>query len=80
MVTREQKARLSFRCRRGMLELDALFERFLLSGIDQLSADELKIFDHLLDEPDPVLLDWLTGVDRPQDEAINKVVQKITTV
>ncbi|MDQ2994312.1 MAG: succinate dehydrogenase assembly factor 2 [Pseudomonadota bacterium] len=70
-------ARLQFRCRRGMLELDEIFERFLASGITQLNAEQLILFDRLLDEPDPVLLDWLTGRDRPTDEAIFTVVQQI---
>lgn len=72
-----KKARISFRCRRGMLELDALFERFLVNGFDQLSQQQVDIFERLLEEPDPVLLEWLTGLDRPKDEEVFAVVQKI---
>lgn len=57
--------RLRWKCRRGMLELDVLFERFLQQGYDQLSEAEQILFESLLEEPDPVLYNWLLGHDEP---------------
>lgn len=73
----EQKARLQFQCRRGMLELDALFERFMQKGFDDLSDLEIEVFERLLAQPDPVLLAWLMGKERPVDEQEYAIVLKI---
>ncbi|MGQ9830456.1 MAG: FAD assembly factor SdhE [Thermochromatium sp.] len=54
--------RLRWQCRRGMLKLDQLLERFLDLGCAKLSADEQQDFLALLGEPDPLLSDWSWGV------------------
>ena len=46
-------------CRRGMLELDFIFQRFLDQQYDQLSESDKKLFSRLLNEEDPTLYDWL---------------------
>jgi antitoxin CptB len=70
-------ARLRWRCRRGMLELDLLFRDFLDHAYPQLDAAERKAFDHLLDYPDAVLLEWLMGRIRPTDTDVIQLVDKI---
>lgn len=47
-----EQRRLAWRCRRGMLELDILLERFLASYFERLNLDELRAFDAFLDLPD----------------------------
>ncbi|HQN64355.1 MAG TPA: succinate dehydrogenase assembly factor 2 [Methylophilus sp.] len=47
-----EQRRLAWRCRRGMLELDILLERFLARYFERLSLDELRAFDAFLDLPD----------------------------
>jgi antitoxin CptB len=69
--------RLRWKCRRGMLELDLLFRDFLDSAYRQLDARERKAFDHLLDYPDAVLLEWLMGRIRPTDQDVVRLVDKI---
>ena len=53
--------RIRWRCRRGLLELDLVLERFLAQRFDALDAGERRLFDELLDEPDNDLLDMALG-------------------
>jgi antitoxin CptB len=52
--------RLGWRCRRGLLELDIVLQRFSVEHLAGLSAAELAAFDVLLDYSDNALLDVLT--------------------
>ncbi|HID44209.1 MAG TPA: succinate dehydrogenase assembly factor 2 [Chromatiaceae bacterium] len=61
----KEKERLRWQCRRGMLELDCLFERFLRELYDDQTAEIQKAFRQLLREADPHLFRWL--VNEPQD-------------
>lgn len=70
-------ARLRWRCRRGMLELDLLLLGFLDRGHGQLSTVEQVAFERLLQLPDQELLDCLVGGQRPKDEALDHVVERI---
>ena len=57
--------RIRWRCRRGLLELDLVLERFLAQRFDRLDADERSLFDELLDAPDNDLLDMALGRMEP---------------
>jgi antitoxin CptB len=57
------------RARRGMLELDFIFERFINHHYDQLSENDKQLFMRLLNEEDPVLYDWLVS-DLPCSNAM----------
>jgi antitoxin CptB len=57
--------RIRWRCRRGLLELDLLLTSFLESRLEQLDADQLKVFNELLDEADNDLLDLAMGRVEP---------------
>ena len=57
--------RIRWRCRRGLLELDLVLERFLAQRFDRLDADERSLFDELLDAPDNDLLDMALGRTEP---------------
>ena len=70
-------ARLRWRCRRGMRELDQLLGwwldvRYPLSGDVEKAA-----FSALLDEPDPQLWDWLTGREGPPRREWQRIVDEI---
>ena len=56
-----EKARLLWRCRRGMLELDLLLQRFMQQAYDQLTSEQLLTFKKILQEQDPDLFSWLMG-------------------
>ncbi len=59
MTPEEEKHRLAWQCRRGMLELDELLLLFLEREYDGLPADLKSAFRRLLTERDPDLFQWL---------------------
>jgi antitoxin CptB len=67
--------RLKWRCRRGLLELDLILQRFLERRFDRLSAGDKALFGELLDSPDPELLDWALGRSEPADPRYRSVVE-----
>jgi antitoxin CptB len=60
-ITDEEIRRLSWRCRRGLLELDIVLQRFSENHLRDLNKLELLAFDSLLDLPDNEFLDVLTS-------------------
>ncbi len=64
------RSRIRCRCRRGVRELDLLFERYLQQGFGRLPDTELVVFERLLEQPDLDIIDWLTGKRRADDEAL----------
>jgi len=71
---------LRWRCRRGLLELDLILQRFIERRLDGLDAGERALFDELLDFPDPDLLDWALGRCEPADPRYSGVVQLLRAV
>jgi antitoxin CptB len=70
--------RLRWQCRRGLLELDLLFVRFLEQHYSALNATELDAFQRLLEQPDQTLLAWLQGQQEPPSDLkmiVDKVIQ-----
>ena len=70
--------RLRWQCRRGLLELDVLFVRFLEQNYSALNETEQGAFQRLLEQPDQTLLSWLQGQQEPPADLkmiIDKVVQ-----
>jgi antitoxin CptB len=77
-VQDETLRRLRWQCRRGLLELDLLFVRFLEQHYSALNATELDAFQRLLEQPDQTLLVWLQGQQEPPSDLkmiIDKVLQ-----
>ena len=74
MLDAREKARLTWHCRRGMLELDLILQRFLEQGLDQLSAKELATFDALLSCTDPELFAWFMGHEEPENKEFKEIV------
>ena len=60
-MTDEEVRRLSWRCRRGLLELDIVLQRFSENHLSTLTKLELLAFDILLDLPDNEFLDVVTS-------------------
>ena len=70
--------RLRWQCRRGLLELDLLFVRFLEQRYSALSVVEQGDFQRLLEQPDQTLLAWFQGQQEPPSDLkmiIGKVIQ-----
>ena len=74
MLDVKEKARFSWHCRRGMLELDLILQRFLENKIDTLSREQIKAFDSLLSSTDPELFAWFMGHEEPQDPKLKEIV------
>lgn len=55
------KAKMRWQCRRGMLELDLILLNFLDNHFDVLSNKQKSEFSELLNQPDPILYDWIIG-------------------
>lgn len=71
------KQRLIWSCRRGMLELDVLLRNFLDACYDNLTPMEKQNFVELLDEPDPMLFAWLMGHEVPNQLKFNHITHLI---
>ncbi|MDP3088814.1 MAG: succinate dehydrogenase assembly factor 2 [Methylotenera sp.] len=60
-MTDEEIRRLSWRCRRGLLELDIILQRFSEKNLSTLTVQELVAFNGILDLPDNEFLDLVTS-------------------
>lgn len=69
---------LRWQCRRGMLELDVILNRFLDHHYLGMPATSQAEFVALLKEPDPDLFAWLMGYEpaKPELEAIVKIIRE----
>jgi antitoxin CptB len=72
-----EQARLRWRCRRGMRELDALLQAFLSDTYSTLSTADKGRFVALLELPDPELSAYLLGRDVPWDPDVERLVASI---
>jgi antitoxin CptB len=70
-------ARLKWRCRRGMLELDLLLQPFVVEVYPTMTDDEKLQFHTLLDMQDQELLECLMLQQTPEDRALDHVIRKI---
>lgn len=74
-MTEEEVRRLSWRCRRGLLELDIVLQQFSEKHLTGLSKKELLAFNALLDLPDNEFLDVVTSRINATDIEILEVKQ-----
>ena len=72
-----QRSRLLWQCRRGMLELDAMLQSFMDKAYDDLSEQQQKAFEILLQTPDQLLLEYLMGRTIPIDKDVAYVARCI---
>ena len=70
--------RLSWRCRRGMRELDVLLEGFLRDEYLGAPESERRAFESLLELPDPCIIDFLLAANAPPDPALAAVARRLT--
>lgn len=70
--------RIRWQCRRGLLELDLVLNRFLEQDLEGLNPDQLQVFKELLEEADTRLLAWVMGqeeVPRRFDPLVRRLRQ-----
>jgi antitoxin CptB len=69
------RRKLGFRAwHRGTAEADLLIGTFADLCLTDLAAEELRQFDRLLEEDDPVIDDWITGRQLVPREHDNRVM------
>jgi len=67
--------RARWRCRRGLLELDIVLQRFMDKHYPQLSETELQQLATLLDLSDNDLWDMITTRKEPEDASLWPVLR-----
>ena len=72
-------SKLRWHCRRGMRELDVLMLRYLDDSFELATATEQQGFVDLLALEDPILFAYVVGREEPQDENLQKLLEKIRT-
>ena len=75
--TETERRRLRWRCRRGLKELDVLFERYAETALASASAAELGSLERFLDLPDPEIAAYLLGEAVPEDPALAALAASI---
>ncbi|ASJ97635.1 MULTISPECIES: FAD assembly factor SdhE [Shewanella] len=70
-------ARVRWACRRGMLELDVLFQPFVETQYEHLSNDDKAVFVRLLECEDPELFAWFMGHEVCPDPLLADMVVKV---
>lgn len=68
--------RIRFRMRRGMKELDVLFERYFERRWPRAPSAEREAFGRLLEQEDPAIWDWVMQRAAPPDE-LRDVLQQL---
>jgi len=66
--------RIQWHCRRGLLELDLVLQRFMDARFDKLNAAEVDEFRELLSYEDNDLLDMVMGRAEPVNTRLNDVL------
>ena len=73
-MTPEQRAKIKWHCRRGMLELDVILERFVEQHLNTLTGHKLQLFEALLKQSDPDLYAWLMGYAIADEQELQEIV------
>lgn len=58
-------AKIRWKCRRGMLELDMVLERYFRESVIGMSDEDKRLFYDFLDTSDQTLLHWVFGQEDP---------------
>lgn len=72
-----EHARLRWRCRRGMQELDTLLLRWLERDWPEASPARRRTFESLLDTEDDRLWAWVIGREQPTDVDLAALVEQL---
>jgi antitoxin CptB len=70
-------AKVRWRARRGMRELDDVLQSFVDREAASLPPAELACFAQILELPDPELFAYLTARSAPRDPDIARLIERI---
>ena len=73
----DKKSRLFWRSRRGIKEMDIVFQDFIKNSYDKLNSKDKSAFSKLLEEQDLDILNWILGKDKPEDTTLIAIIKKI---
>jgi antitoxin CptB len=76
----EALERLKWRSRRGLLELDIVFERFWANAGDEMNESDAAMLERLLALPDNDLLDLVMGRADTPETHLRPMLQRLRTV
>ena len=79
-MTKYNKLRLEWDCRRGMLELDKIIMPFYKQSFEQLSDKQKAVFIRLLACSDLQLFSWFFNRVAAPDDELQEMVEYIRTV
>ncbi|MFZ3323363.1 MAG: succinate dehydrogenase assembly factor 2 [Usitatibacter sp.] len=72
--------RLKWKSRRGLLELDIVFERFWARAGDELNESDAATLERLLALPDNDLLDLVMGRADTSETQLQPMLRRLRTV
>ncbi len=72
--------KLRWQARRGMKELDVLFEAFFAKQAELLADGGWPQLEELLVQEDNVLFDWISGRDLPSNPDVLNLIKTLTNV
>jgi len=67
LSSQDRIKRLRWKSRRGLKELDVLFEAFFIKQAESLLAGGWPQLEEVLAQEDDLLLDWISGRNLPAD-------------
>jgi len=76
-MDRLSREKLKWKCRRGLLELDLILQRYLGNRLETLGEHELAQLNRLLDLPDNDLWDIVSGRSNDFDERDRDLVMQL---
>jgi antitoxin CptB len=64
-------------CNRGCKETDLIIGQFAKKNIEKMTNNELKIFEHILEQNDADLYDWYVKKKPVPEENLSTIMTKI---
>lgn len=79
IIQAAEQRRLAWRCRRGMLELDIVLQRFVNEQFGGLTLAEMHIFDEMLELADNDFWELIQSAEQVNYEAdVQSVLRKLS--
>ena len=72
-----EQRKVIYRARRGLKELDIYFDPYVKHQYLTAPPDEQALFENLVEQEDPDLLDWFMAVSEPENKALLDLIAKM---
>ena len=74
---RDRLRKLRWQSRRGMKELDVLFEAFFAKHAAEIEKGQWPQLETLLGQEDDILFDWISGRNLPENQELSKLIKRL---